>query len=171
MATRTAYFGKVCVKHLEAGGARTAQGNCCACSKDSSKKYRQSHPEKAKAASTRWRMNNPDYYKNKWKGREKYLIKRRVKHRARKTGFSEELFKRTLLVQGHACAVCERLFSEALKPHADHCHDSNVPRGVLCSGCNWAEGLIRKSGLDPEEFGARLRAYLQDPPALIAEIV
>jgi len=84
----------------------------------------------------------------------------------RQRAFTLELWEALRQAQGNACAVCRRLFGEDLhKIHADHCHDTNKPRGLLCNNCNHAEGQIKKTGLTPEEFAKRLQHYLNFPPA------
>ena len=97
--------------------------------------------------------NNPEDWTNK--------LAQLRKHR---TGFTRELVDGLLEYQQNKCAICgtELSYKTAL---ADHCHDSNKPRGLLCRSCNTAEGMIRKSGLSPLEFGRKLAEYLEHPPA------
>ena len=84
----------------------------------------------------------------------------------RQRAFTLELWETLRQAQGNACAICRRLFSDdPRKIHADHCHDTNKPRGLLCQNCNHAEGQIKKTGLAPEEFAKRLQHYLDSPPA------
>lgn len=82
----------------------------------------------------------------------------------RQSSFTEELRSTLLEAQGFACAVCGRPFTSEKNIHADHCHETGVPRGLLCNLCNVAEGLIKKTGLSPREFGERLRNYLEATP-------
>jgi hypothetical protein len=89
---------------------------------------------------------------------------RRNWHRLYKTGFSAELVEQVAMLQGHACAICHRPFSESNKHHADHDHDSNKPRGLLCFQCNIIEGKMRTIGLTALELGQRLHEYLLNPP-------
>ena len=93
--------------------------------------------------------------------------KRKLKeHGLRQRGFTLELWETLMQIQGGVCAVCQREFAaDYRKIHADHCHDEMLPRGLLCQECNLAEGLIRKAGMVPEEFGRRMSAYLNDPSA------
>lgn len=56
------------------------------------------------------------------------------------------------------------------KAFRDHCHGSGIPRGLLCNNCNAAEGHIESTGLSPKEFGERLAAYLDNPPAQCMEV-
>lgn len=82
-----------------------------------------------------------------------------------RTGFTFELVEKVCAAQGNACAVCRRPFSETNKFHADHCHTSSTPRGLLCFQCNIIEGKLITIGLSPVEFGHRLQKYLENPPA------
>jgi hypothetical protein len=62
--------------------------------------------------------------------------------------------------QDGCCAICRKV------PKAfwvDHCHNSKTVRGLLCSGCNTAIGLLKD---DPELIGTALnyvshRPYIQ----------
>jgi Recombination endonuclease VII len=44
--------------------------------------------------------------------------------------------------QGDCCLLCETPFLLS-KAHIDHCHNSNVVRGLLCGLCNRSLGLMR----------------------------
>jgi hypothetical protein len=81
-------------------------------------------------------------------------------------GFTIELFENLLKAQGNACAVCGSSFEgvPSKRIHADHCHDTQTPRGILCHHCNTIEGLLLKTGLSPQEFGRLLGSYLEDTP-------
>ena len=149
------YFGAVCEKHPEIGGERNARSRACiSCSREKMRNRR---------------AEDPDYYRrvtriayDKWYPKNKHKV--RAYQRLRNTGIDDGTYKRLLAIQDNRCALCFAPFDKA-KPHADHCHDSKKPRGVLCSICNQAEGMIRKLGLDPAEFGKRLSEYLANPPA------
>lgn len=68
--------------------------------------------------------------------------------RKRYTGFSKELWEAALVYQENKCAICGIAFKRLKKTcvHADHCHATGAPRGVLCQSCNTALG---KFGDDP----------------------
>ena len=82
--------------------------------------------------------------------------------RERSTGFSAALVAALTALQSGRCAICGSDMRGSA--HADHCHDTKVPRGLLCRTCNLAEGYIKKTGLSPEDFGKRLAEYLANPP-------
>ena len=91
--------------------------------------------------------------------------RRRAQGLLKKTGFTLSLYEQTVAEQGGKCAVCERDLALVGRLAADHCHDTESPRVVLCYPCNAAEGMIKAVGLSPSEFGSRLERYLADPPA------
>jgi hypothetical protein len=46
--------------------------------------------------------------------------------------------------QSGCCAICNRHQTEFKKRLAiDHCHNTNIIRGLLCSSCNTALGLLK----------------------------
>lgn len=73
--------------------------------------------------------------------------------RKKATGMSAELFRRLLEAQGYSCAVCGANLRGLRQKdvHADHCHATKKPRGVLCRNCNLALGMMADNP-------ARLRA-------------
>lgn len=105
-------------------------------------------------------------YRNRPEERQRARERSRLKY-----GFPIGMSEALMIIQGGACAVCLKVF-DVSKPrsiHADHCHDSCTPRGLLCIHCNHAEGHIRRSGLTPAEFAQRLGDYLAKPPATMVE--
>jgi len=65
---------------------------------------------------------------------------------------------RTLAEQGGVCALCGKVPEP---PHLDHCHKTNLIRGVLCLQCNLRLGVYEAIS-DNAEWLARARMYL-DP--------
>jgi hypothetical protein len=65
-----------------------------------------------------------------------------------KYGMSEQEFEDISAAQGYKCRICARLASKERygKLSIDHCHNTGVVRGLLCSRCNMALG---KFGDDP----------------------
>ncbi|WP_435656974.1 endonuclease domain-containing protein [Brucella pituitosa] len=45
------------------------------------------------------------------------------------------------------CKICDEAQEDRSKFHVDHCHDTQVLRGLLCSRCNQAIGLMRDDPL------------------------
>ena len=66
---------------------------------------------------------------------------RRAWNRARSYNFPPELFEFRFNEQGNLCAICG-IDTPGGKGqfHADHNHETNQPRGVLCHNCNIALG-------------------------------
>lgn len=64
--------------------------------------------------------------------------------------------------QDGKCLVCDRSMTlDSRKPnsaHVDHCHTTGEVKGLLCSNCNTAAGLL---GENPA-ITAKLTAYLLD---------
>lgn len=136
------YHGRMCNKHPDTKGLRrTANCVCIACEAENSKnKYGNESSEK-----------------------------RKIRKREARTGFSQELFDETIRIQGNRCPVCERLFDgKDVKPVADHCHDENKPRAVLCLICNSIEGFARKTGVPIYVIAKNLMVVKVHPPAELA---
>lgn len=125
--------------------------------------YRQ--PEVLARYKARTEAGAQKEYMRQW--RQSESGKRKLKESGlRQRGWTLELWETMIKLQGNKCAVCRSAFPDNYREiHADHCHESMQPRGLLCQPCNLAEGLIRKTGLDPEEFGRRLSLYVGNPPA------
>lgn len=57
------------------------------------------------------------------------------------------------------CKICDKHQSEFTRRFAvDHCHDTNVVRGLLCSNCNRGIGLLK----DSPEILQRASEYLKE---------
>jgi hypothetical protein len=54
------------------------------------------------------------------------------------------MYEAMLNKQGGRCALCPRILKELPKRqvHVDHCHKTNVVRGILCSRCNMYVSVI-----------------------------
>jgi hypothetical protein len=84
-----------------------------------------------------------------------------------RTGFTGALITHALHVQGHVCAICgcDLKTKQRRLWHADHCHETMKPRGILCGPCNMGLGLF-KDNID------RLYAaihYLKNPPLVMSK--
>lgn len=89
----------------------------------------------------------------------------------RQRAFTLDLWNDLRTLQQNRCAICERPLSDNPRlVHADHCHNTKRPRGLLCHNCNHAEGHIGKTGLTPAEFAKRLEHYLSSPPAEVTNL-
>jgi hypothetical protein len=83
---------------------------------------------------------------------EKYRVLSRAGHLRRKFGISIGEYEALMEKQGGCCAICELPETMVdgrrgkVKTLAvDHCHDTGKIRGLLCSNCNRAIGLLKDS--------------------------
>lgn len=72
-------------------------------------------------------------------------------------GEYDDLFQ----AQGRVCAICRQPRSQRLS--VDHCHRTNLVRGLLCRRCN---GRLLTAALDRPEILRSAADYLENPPAL-----
>lgn len=138
-------IGKVCLKHPELKGLRHNGGNCklCACERHKgyyqtnkekfrqhNKTYREKHREVLNMAAKEWQSKNRDRL---WSNNLKRL------------GFTIPIYKQFIEEQGNKCAICEVPFDTIPRKqvHADHCHETLTPRGILCHRCNTGLGAFR----------------------------
>lgn len=134
------------------------------------RKYYLEHPEKfaeyrsrnreQKNAARRERYANDLEYRERLKQKSRDFDKRHPE-RKRKNRLKSEYkmsqsdFDAMLMEQGGGCAICgakENVGDNTRngtrkKPslHVDHCHQSGAVRGILCSACNNAIGLMKDS--------------------------
>lgn len=57
-------------------------------------------------------------------------------------GLSKDDYLALLAAQNDVCAICCGTTERAL--HVDHCHNSGLVRGLLCSNCNTLLGLAQE---------------------------
>lgn len=103
-------------------------------------KYQRKNRKKILAAKKKY------YRKNKAKIQiyrvsynKRTLPQRRIRSRKERYGVSNEWFESQAKL---GCAICGRKKHKNRRAlHVDHCHKSNINRGVLCSNCNTMLGL------------------------------
>lgn len=99
--------------------------------KHHSEKHKQSMRERIGDKSGGWRGGKFNNAEN----RSVYA----VNLRREKIGFTKEIFNQRLKEQDNKCAICNCVFDENIamkKKSADHCHNKNIARGILCRKCN-----------------------------------
>lgn len=132
--------------------------DCKACVLEKCKKYRDENPDKIKAINKRcyqqkrehrikkqreyW-QNNKDKindYKKNWLARNPDYSKRN--DLKRKYNLTLEEFDLMMKFQNNQCLTCGKDFTKRSDAHVDHCHKTQKIRGLLCSHCNTAIGLV-----------------------------
>jgi hypothetical protein len=85
-----------------------------------------------------------EIYKSKPENKLKATTTRRSWARKTKYNFPQELYDERLDDQGGVCAICGTDSPGGRGQfHADHNHQTNQPRGVLCHNCNVALGNFK----------------------------
>jgi hypothetical protein len=98
--------------------------------REKQRKYRKAHPEKIREDKRKWTAKNPE--------------KACEYSRKRKFGVTPENYKRMLLNQNGVCIICGGNRSKK-DLCIDHDHTTNKIRGLLCSLCNSAFGLMEEN--------------------------
>lgn len=135
-----------------------------------SRKYRETHPDKARAACRNWRAENPEKQKASTKNWEvnnpgkheaatkayrlanpgktaewgRNYRKRVPDYSIRRYGVSLSRFIDLAVNQEAKCAIC----GDKTKLCVDHNHATGKVRGLLCRKCNAALGLFGDSALN-----------------------
>jgi hypothetical protein len=78
-------------------------------------------------------------------------------HNYKQYGLSLERYEEMFEEQNGLCAICENPDSTGRLLGVDHDHESGTIRGLLCSNCNTALGLVKE---DPEIL-SRMIDYLE----------
>lgn len=86
------------------------------------------------------------YYRDNKDRWQRYATERRAKALVEKYGLTTEAFDAMLVGQSGLCAGC----AQPLQPGpgdtaVDHCHRTNLIRGLLCRKCNLTLGLVADS--------------------------
>lgn len=98
----------------------------------------------------------PEYKAPNWSGydREDAIMRRTY-------GISMQEFDELVDFQGGKCAICFKILDTLnRRANIDHCHDTGVVRGVLCSGCNTGIGQLG----DNIDGVKRALYYLENTP-------
>lgn len=142
---------------------------CHPCRRAAQAAYKAANPEKvrayalahgrrpeSKARAARWRAENREAL---LAAKRRAYASDREGHLSRKLqreyGITLAQFRTLSAAQGGACAVCSDVPRARLV--IDHDHDTGVIRGLLCSPCNVALGMLRD---DPQRIVALAR-YLE----------
>lgn len=107
--------------------------------KEKNKQYYAKNAEKLNENKKQYRAENPEKIKD---GKLRY-----------KYGITLEKYNVMSQEQGNACLICK----QEKKLVVDHCHDTGIVRGLLCSECNTAIGLLKET----TEYFVNAIEYLQ----------
>jgi hypothetical protein len=114
--------------------------------------------EKRKAASRRRYANNVER-ERAWRKKSRDANPEQTKNLRLKSvyGITLENFKAMQVAQSNRCAICQKDFGAEYsnRPHVDHCHTTEVVRGLLCDRCNVGLGFLEHS-----EFVSSALVYL-----------
>ncbi|MCI0557232.1 MAG: endonuclease VII domain-containing protein [Nitrososphaera sp.] len=104
--------------------------------------YRKRHPDRIKASREKYapkRKRNEETRRKdtEWKGswRKQFPEKARAVV-LKKYGLTPDSFQAMLLGQGEVCAICKGTDWGLPSPSVDHCHATDIVRGILCRACN-----------------------------------
>lgn len=130
-----------------------------------SRKWRANHPDEAKARSKQYREEHKteiaEKHKKiraadleKWRARdsayyllnkEKILTYSRRYQKSGLYGMAPGEYEKMLISQDYRCAICQDPFPDTRSPCIDHCHTTNVVRGIICPACNKGLGTFKDS--------------------------
>jgi hypothetical protein len=139
--------------------ANGLQGRCKACEKIyKAKLYLRNHAENKRKHKANYQKNIERYRELSRQHYRRTAKVSNVKRRCKKRGITVEQYEQMLIDQNHSCATCEKWLHEHERS-IDHCHETNIVRGILCDNCNTAIGLMKDSIKICESIIAYLRKY------------
>lgn len=133
---------------------------CKSCWLLETKKYRDKNPEKIKEINrnqyllrreerikkqSEWAKNNKDKIDAAKKRRLEKDPEYNRRWLLKKYGLSKSDFNKMMLAQNNSCWICSITFKTNSDAKIDHCHNTNIVRGLLCSNCNTAIGLVKEN--------------------------
>ena len=109
------------------------------------KKWYAENADRERERSRKYKAKNVDKIRE---SRKKYYAENIDKIRDRnlqnRYGIGHEEYLELFEKQDGKCKICETTSNRKLKHFAvDHCHDTGDVRGLLCSNCNTAIGLLK----------------------------
>lgn len=88
------------------------------------------------------------------------------RHRWRRYGITKPEFDSIFAKQNGKCPLCGIELKLDINTCIDHCHDSEIVRGILCRGCNMV--LAR---FEDENYMDRVEKYLDDFSLFLKEVI
>lgn len=98
------------------------------------KRYRERHRERINMEQKIYRKSNPHKVDKKLK-RSQVLL--------RNYGLTDETHAEILASQNNVCGVCKQPKTSTRDWDVDHCHNTNIVRGLLCRQCNLMLGYAK----------------------------
>lgn len=86
--------------------------------------WREKNRDKCAEYTKTWAKNNPDKVKRKWKR----------DHLRKKYGITLEHYENMIESQNELCPICKQPLDGQID--VDHCHETDIVRGVLHNHCN-----------------------------------
>jgi hypothetical protein len=117
---------------------------CKDCHLSSGREWRRDHKDRLNYRSREERKANPRSRRHIW-----------LKHAY---GITLGQFNFILESQKGSCAICPRLHTNDRPLFVDHDHKTGKVRGLLCTGCNTAIGMLK----DNPEYCLKASRYLED---------
>ena len=171
------YSGKPC-KRGHIGTRRVSGGGCveCACGRQRSywRQYKSANREKIREHHRRWReahrgqdrerkrqyraenLEKIEDYQRYYRKNKKNRDRARWRQIKLLYGLTQVAWESLFAAQGGVCAIC-RTENPGRCWCTDHCHDTNLVRGILCHHCNTTLGNVK----DNPETLERAAAYLR----------
>jgi hypothetical protein len=125
--------------------ATRPRSTCTECEAAKTAAYRQANPDKVGEAKRKWERNNPDA-----------VARIQLRAKARTLGLDPEMIVAHFESHSGLCDLCSRPPVAYSNLSIDHCHTTGEFRGLLCSPCNLALGLLR----DDAELMRRAADYV-----------
>ena len=163
--------------------AQKPMKHCKDCHRERTKKWRAANPEKTRKhkadsyakrgekareyARTYYQSEHGRANQDAWRQANRERIRENERqYRAgvyrwvmveRKYGLTQENYEAMESAQDGRCAICLLSLLD-VRVHIDHCHETNRVRGLLCSKCNQALGLL----MERSSNAARAAWYLAE---------
>lgn len=118
-----------CSKH---DGIKDKNGKCVTCKRAAYKRWYIKNKGHKKEQHKQWCSSNRERtreYSNRWRRQHLYKI-------------THEEYEQMILNQKGKCLICEKQSFELV---IDHCHETNIVRGLLCRPCNLGIGYFHDS--------------------------
>lgn len=117
------------------------------------KRWAQNNKERVSAAARAWQLRNPEKVREnakRWRQnwtpeqRDLYLGRQRERTFKQRYGLTLADYKDMLVKQGGHCVLCSRTPEQERygRLNVDHCHETGRVRGLLCTPCNHALGML-----------------------------